>query len=107
MHQSRVANPITVVIPLYNKARHIKRAMQSVLDQTFRDIEVIIVDDGSTDASVLEVKTICDPRIRLITQENKGSSAARNRGIIEASNPIIAFLDADDIWMPHFDPRCQ
>lgn len=94
-------NPtISVVIPLYNKGPHIARALNSVLNQTFQDFEVIVVDDGSTDDGADIVKGFNDPRIRLIQQENQGVSAARNLGIDEARAELIAFLDADDEWLP-------
>jgi len=93
---------ISVVIPLYNKARYIKRAIDSVLAQTYIDYEIIVIDDGSTDESADVIKNILDSRIRLITQENAGVSAARNRGIHEAKYGIVAFLDADDEWLPEF-----
>ncbi|WP_229393480.1 glycosyltransferase family 2 protein [Methanosarcina sp. DH1] len=93
---------ISVVIPLYNKEPHIKRAIDSILTQKIQDFEIIIVDDGSTDKSAEVVKGFTDPRIRLIQQENMGVSAARNRGIKEAKADLIAFLDADDNWTPIF-----
>lgn len=93
---------IAVVIPLYNKVRHIKRALDSVLAQTFTDFEAIVVNDGSTDGSQEVVAQYADPRLRLINQENAGVSAARNRGVTEASGDLIAFLDADDEWLPGF-----
>lgn len=93
---------VSVVIPLYNKAPHIARALTSVLKQTFQDFEVIVVDDGSTDDGAEIVRRFEDPRIRLIQQENRGVSAARNRGIEEARAELIAFLDADDEWLPDF-----
>lgn len=93
---------ISVIIPLFNKAPHILRAINSVLGQTEKDFEVIVVDDGSTDGGAKIVKTISDPRIRLIQQVNQGVSLARNRGIAEAGSNFIAFLDADDAWKPIF-----
>ena len=89
---------ISVVIPLYNKEKQIKRTIQSVLTQTFQDFEIVIVNDGSTDNSTIEVEKIKDSRIRLIHQENAGVSAARNKGIEEAKYELIALLDADDEW---------
>src|SRR5690554_3277529 len=89
----------SVVIPLYNKELSISNTIQSVLDQTFQDFEIVIINDGSTDNSVKEVEKFDDKRIRLIHQDNQGVSAARNRGIEEARNEWIAFLDADDLWM--------
>lgn len=89
---------ISVVIPLYNKEQSIVTTLHTVLNQTYQDFEIIIVDDGSTDHSVEEVAKITDPRIHLIHQNNAGVSAARNRGIEEAKGEYIAFLDADDEW---------
>lgn len=91
----------TVVIPLYNKRNYIKNTIQSVLNQTFKDFEILIVNDGSTDGSEEVVKTFKNSRIRLISQENKGVSEARNKGISEAKGEYIALLDADDYWYPH------
>lgn len=88
----------SVVIPLYNKELSITNTVQSVLDQTCQDFEIVIINDGSTDRSVKAVEAINDSRIRLIHQENQGVSAARNRGIKEAQNEWIAFLDGDDLW---------
>ena len=95
-----VNTKISVVIPLYNKAPHIQRALQSILRQTFQNFEIIVVNDGSTDDSEEKATEISDARIRLVNQENSGVSAARNRGIEESTSELIAFLDADDEWMP-------
>ena len=89
---------ISVVIPLYNKEKQIKRTLQSILAQTFQDFEIVIVNDGSIDNSIIEVEKVKDSRIRLIHQKNAGVSAARNKGIEEAKYELIAFLDADDEW---------
>lgn len=89
---------ISIVIPLYNKEKLIGDTIQTVLNQTFQDFEIVVINDGSSDNSVAEVEKINDSRIRLINQKNAGVSAARNRGIQEAKGKYIAFLDADDKW---------
>jgi len=91
---------IAVVIPLYNKLNYIKRALDSVLAQTVRDFEIIVINDGSTDGSQRVVERCADPRVRLLHQKNGGVSAARNRGIAAARAELVAFLDADDEWLP-------
>ena len=92
----------SVVIPLYNKEATIERALFSVLNQSIQDFEVIVVNDGSTDNGPNVVQSFDDPRILMIHQDNQGVSAARNRGIAEAKHDLIAFLDADDVWLPGF-----
>lgn len=93
---------ISIVIPLYNKEQLISNTLRTVLDQTYKDFEIIIVNDGSTDGSVAEVEKFNDSRIRLIHQENAGVSVARNRGIQDAYGTYIALLDADDEWKPDY-----
>ena len=91
-----------MVVPLYNKAEYIERAVRSILNQTYTDLEAVIVDDGSSDESAAIVEAIQDPRIRLIRQANAGEGAARNRGIRESRADIVAFLDADDEYRSGF-----
>ncbi len=93
---------ITVVIPCYNGSAHIARAIRSVINQIYKNWRLIVVDDGSTDNSVEIIHGLKDPRIKVIQQENKGVSAARNRGIKAARTEWVAFLDADDEWMPTY-----
>lgn len=94
-------NPFfSVIIPAYNLEQYIAVTIQSVLDQTFKDFEIIIVDDGSTDKTVSVIQSFHDPRIRLISQPNGGVSKARNTGIQIANGKYIAFLDGDDFWYP-------
>lgn len=89
---------ISVIIPTYNRAQTIERSIKSVLNQTYRDIELIIVDDGSTDNTYDVLKSINDERMRYIYQENHGACVARNNGINHAKGEYIAFQDSDDIW---------
>lgn len=94
---------ISVVIPLYNKAHTIVNTLSTVMSQTYQDFEVVIVNDGSTDNGVGVIgEHFHDSRIRIINQENAGVGAARNRGVKEAKGDWIAFLDADDEWLPKY-----
>jgi glycosyltransferase involved in cell wall biosynthesis len=90
---------ITVIIPTYNSANFVLEAVQSVLDQTYRRFEVIVVDDGSTDDTGVVLHRFRN-LIRYLYQENQGPSAARNAGIRAARGEYICFLDADDLWVP-------
>ncbi|SUC45396.1 Chondroitin polymerase [Providencia stuartii] len=92
---------VSVVIPCYNSENWIAKAIQSIDNQTFKNIEIIIVDDGSTDNSVNVIKNIkISLPILIINQENSGPSLARNNGVKYAKGDYIAFLDADDEWHP-------
>ncbi|MGA3126204.1 MAG: glycosyltransferase family 2 protein [Candidatus Korobacteraceae bacterium] len=93
---------VSVIVPLYNKRAYITRALDSIAAQTFRDLEVIVVDDGSTDDSRQIAEAYPDNRFRVISQPNQGPGAARNTGIACAEGEIIAFLDADDEWLPNY-----
>ncbi|MGD9383394.1 MAG: glycosyltransferase [Desulfobacterales bacterium] len=90
---------ISVIIPTYNRGWIIKEAIDSVMAQNYRDFELIIVDDGSTD-NTSDILNSYHGDILVFRQENRGVSAARNRGIVEASGRFIAFLDSDDLWLP-------
>lgn len=93
---------VSVVVPLYNKAGYVQRTLTSISNQTLSDFEVIVVDDGSTDGGADIVAAMADDRFRVVTQENRGPGAARNRGIKEARAELVAFLDADDEWLPRY-----
>jgi len=111
-------NPkVSVVIPTYERAGKVQNAIESVLAQTFSDLEVIVVDDGSTDGTAQILAEAFDDRIRYYAQANQGVSVARNRGIEEARGEWIAFLDSDDLWekdklerqfeaLRRFSPQC-
>ncbi|HEY4124800.1 MAG TPA: glycosyltransferase family A protein, partial [Rhizomicrobium sp.] len=91
----------SVVIPVFNRAHLLERALSSVLNQSFQDFEIIVVDDGSKDDPERVVQAIADSRIRFVRQENMGGGAARNTGIDLAQGRYIAFLDSDDQFLPH------
>ena len=93
---------VSVVIPVFNGASYVAKAVQSVQDQTMRDVEIIVVDDGSTDGTqeiLMELERAATD-IRMVSQEHQGSSVARNTGIERARGDFIAFLDCDDVWLP-------
>lgn len=91
---------VSVIIPAYNQARYVRKSVQSVLDQTFPDFELVVVDDGSTDETPQVLASIRDPRLRVVRQENAGLSAARNTGIRESAAPLVTLLDSDDFFLP-------
>jgi glycosyltransferase involved in cell wall biosynthesis len=91
----------SIVLPTFNRARSIERAVHSVLEQSFADLEVIVVDDGSTDDTAERLGRIADPRLRLVRQQrNAGGGIARNLGIRLAQAPLLGFLDSDDAFLP-------
>jgi len=93
---------ISIIVPLYNKARYIMRCLDSVAAQSFTDYEVIVVNDGSSDGGETLVEARGDSRIRIVSQANGGPGAARNRGVALAKSPLVAFLDGDDAWCENY-----
>jgi glycosyltransferase involved in cell wall biosynthesis len=93
---------IGVVVPLFNKGAYVQNALRSALAQAPAVAEVVVIDDGSTDGGAERVREIDEPRVRLFSQANSGVAAARNRGVAECSSDVIAFLDADDWYLPGF-----
>ncbi|HEX6897091.1 MAG TPA: glycosyltransferase [Bryobacteraceae bacterium] len=91
---------VSVILPLYNVARFVGEAAASVLSQSWSDLELIAIDDGSTDDTVVEFQRAADPRASLIRSEHRGAAAARNSGIRRARGRYIAFMDGDDVWLP-------
>lgn len=95
---------VSAIVATYNRAHVVGEAIESILHQTYRNIEVIVVDDGSTDHTVRKLAQYGDS-IKVVTQTNAGPGAARNKGIKESKGEIVAFLDSDDIWLPSFVER--
>jgi glycosyltransferase involved in cell wall biosynthesis len=96
---------VSVIVPLFDKERTVEASLRSAAAQTFAALEILVVDDGSRDSGPARVRAFPDPRVRLIRQDNAGPGAARNRGIAEARGDLLAFLDADDEWMPGYLER--
>lgn len=107
---------LTAIIPVHNGERFLAEAIRSALDQTLPPTEILVVDDGSTDGSAA-VAAAFGPPVRVLTQANRGPSAARNLGVAHATGELLAFLDADDLWLPdklarqvhalHDAPTCE
>jgi glycosyltransferase involved in cell wall biosynthesis len=96
-----LSRTIDVILPTFNRAPTLERAISSVLAQTYRELKLFIVDDGSTDGTLEVIKPFLnDPRVNYLFQDNRGVSAARNLGIKKSNNEWIAFLDSDDEWLP-------
>lgn len=91
---------VSVIIPVYGAEQYIAATLQSVLDQTYKNFEVLVIDDGSLDRSIEICQQFQDPRIQIISQKNRGLAGARNTGIRNAKGDYLAFLDADDLWLP-------
>jgi glycosyltransferase involved in cell wall biosynthesis len=91
---------ISVIIPVFNGEKTIKETINSVLEQTFSDFEIIVIDDGSKDSTVNVLESISDSRLKVFSYPNGGVSVSRDRGLSHASGDFIAFLDADDLWTP-------
>lgn len=100
MTDARASALTSVVIPTYNVGTLVREAVLSVLAQTHADLEVIVVDDGSTDQSIASLEGISDARLKVVRQANRGLSGARNTGFEQATGDYVAFLDADDLWFP-------
>ena len=99
--RSQVQPMVSVILPTYNRASLIARSLESVLNQSFADFEVLVVDDGSTDETASVVAEFCDPRVNYIRlPNNAGAAAARNVGIRISKGRFLAFQDSDDEWFP-------
>jgi len=90
----------TVIIPTHNVAHHIGDAIRSVLAQSWSDLTLLVIDDGSSDGTLEVSRQFHDPRVQVLRQDHQGVSSARNHGLRRASSPFVAFLDGDDRWMP-------
>jgi glycosyltransferase involved in cell wall biosynthesis len=101
MNASTRAPAVSVVIPAFNAERTIAGTIRSVVAQTFGDLEIVVVDDGSADGTARAAASVADGRIRVLTQANGGAASARNTGITAARGEFVAFLDADDLWLAH------
>ncbi|TMI85021.1 MAG: glycosyltransferase family 2 protein [Bacillati bacterium ANGP1] len=91
---------VSIIVPAFNAERFVARALRSALGQAYPNLEIIVVDDGSTDRTAEIVRSFSDPRIRLVVQANRGQAAARNHGIRLSAGKYVTFLDADDAYLP-------
>ena len=93
-------NIVSVILPVYNGAQFVSRAIESVLNQTYKELELIVVDDGSSDNSLDVVQSYANSRLKVFTKQNGGPASARNFGIQHCSGEYVALIDQDDIWYP-------
>ena len=91
---------VSVIVPTYGVEKFIAAAVRSVLKQTYKDFELLIIDDGSPDRSIEIYQQFTDSRIKIIRQANRGLAGARNTGIRHSQGEYLAFLDGDDVWLP-------
>ena len=99
LSEAQSVPPVSVIIPTYNSASSLRAAIQSVLDQSYSEFEVLVIDDGSTDDTEGVVRSF-DNHVSYFRQENRGAGAARNHGIARCHGKYVAFLDSDDLWLP-------
>jgi glycosyltransferase involved in cell wall biosynthesis len=99
-HRTHSSTGISVILPAYNHAKYVTRAVESVLNQTYTNLELVVVDDGSTDDTPEVLARIHHPAMRVVRKQNGGLSAARNTGLKETTAPLVTFLDADDYFLP-------
>jgi glycosyltransferase involved in cell wall biosynthesis len=92
---------VSVVIPTYNRRNLIQPCLQSVLNQNHQQLEIVVIDNGSSDDTIEQVKAINDPRIKLFLEPLRGAAAARNTGVKHATGEFLTFLDSDDLWLTH------
>ncbi len=104
MRQSGLPS-VTVIVPFYNKGATVSRTINSILAQDYLNFDLLIVDDGSRDSELEKIRKYRDSRLRVVTQENAGPGAARNRGMRESESEYVSFLDADDEYLPDFLSR--
>src|SRR5687767_6466592 len=100
-HDGALSGPlVSVILPVYNRAGWVARAVESVFSQTYRHVELLVIDDGSTD-NTREVLENFGPRLTILKQSHAGAEAARNLGLKEARGEFVAFIDSDDVWFAH------
>jgi len=97
----------SIIIPTYNREHSVQHTLAGCFAQTFDDFEIVVVDDGSSDATLSKLQAVTDPRLVVVSQENAGPAAARNHGMRVARGEYLAFLDSDDVWYPDYLQSAQ